>query len=151
MANQNYRTLDSVTVADVEALGIPTELAGKLHEELTRIVRNYGSVTPQTWHHISKELLTPNLPFSFHQMMYYGCYKDFGPDPPAWLPDPLVPLTFLWVLIWSFLWNINLTIFTLHDCLCFIWICDRLCLWSSHRLSFINVHMKDGVMFKNLN
>lgn len=20
--------------------------------------------------------------------MYYGCYKDFGPDPPAWLPDP---------------------------------------------------------------
>ncbi|XP_004252244.1 hexanoyl-CoA synthase-like [Solanum lycopersicum] len=88
MANQNYRTLDSVTVADVEALGIPTELAGKLHEELTRIVRNYGSVTPQTWHHISKELLTPNLPFSFHQMMYYGCYKDFGPDPPAWLPDP---------------------------------------------------------------
>ncbi|XP_015061228.1 probable acyl-activating enzyme 17, peroxisomal [Solanum pennellii] len=88
MANQNYRTLDSVTVADVEALGIPTELAEKLHEELTRIVRNYGSVTPQTWHHISKELLTPNLPFSFHQMMYYGCYKDFGSDPPAWLPDP---------------------------------------------------------------
>ncbi|KAK6773613.1 hypothetical protein RDI58_028851 [Solanum bulbocastanum] len=88
MANQNYKTLDSVTVADVEALGIPTELAGKLHGELTRIVRNYGSATPQTWHHISKELLTPNLPFSFHQMMYYGCYKDFGPDPPAWLPDP---------------------------------------------------------------
>ncbi|KAL3322367.1 hypothetical protein AABB24_039810 [Solanum stoloniferum] len=88
MANQNYKTLDSVTVADVEALGIPTELAGKLHGELTRIVRNYGSATPQTWHHISKELLSPNLPFSFHQMMYYGCYKDFGPDPPAWLPDP---------------------------------------------------------------
>ncbi|KAG5572189.1 hypothetical protein H5410_061955, partial [Solanum commersonii] len=89
MANENYKTLDSVTVADVEALGIHTELAGKLHGELTRIVRNYGSATPQTWYHISKELLTPNLPFSFHQMMYYGCYKDFGPDPPAWLPDPL--------------------------------------------------------------
>ncbi|KAH0707670.1 probable acyl-activating enzyme 17, peroxisomal [Solanum tuberosum] len=88
MANENYKTLDSVTVADVEALGIYTELAGKLHGELTRIVRNYGSATPQTWYHISKELLTPNLPFSFHQMMYYGCYKDFGPDPPAWLPDP---------------------------------------------------------------
>lgn len=88
MANENYKTIDSVTVADVEALGIHTELAGKLHGELTRIVRNYGSATPQTWYHISKELLTPNLPFSFHQMMYYGCYKDFGPDPPAWLPDP---------------------------------------------------------------
>ncbi|KAL3352142.1 hypothetical protein AABB24_020288 [Solanum stoloniferum] len=88
MANENYKTLDSVTVADVEALGIHTELAGKLHGELNRIVRNYGSATPQTWYHISKELLTPSLPFSFHQMMYYGCYKDFGPDPPAWLPDP---------------------------------------------------------------
>jgi len=20
--------------------------------------------------------------------MYYGCYRDFGPDPPAWIPDP---------------------------------------------------------------
>lgn len=88
MAHQNYKSLDSVTVADVEALGIPSELAGKLHDKLTRIVRNYGSATPQTWHDISKQLLTPNLPFSFHQMMYYGCYKDFGPDPPAWLPDP---------------------------------------------------------------
>ncbi|KAH0710841.1 hypothetical protein KY284_012268 [Solanum tuberosum] len=90
MANENYKTLDSVTVADVEALGIHTELAGKLHGELTRIVRNYGSSTPQTWYHISKELLTPNLPFSFHQMMYYGCYRGFGPDTPAWLPDPKI-------------------------------------------------------------
>lgn len=88
MAYQKYKSLDSVTVVDVEALGIPSELAGKLHDKLTLIVRNYGSATSQTWHHISKELLTPNLPFSFHQMMYYGCYKDFGPDPPAWLPDP---------------------------------------------------------------
>ncbi|XP_010497647.1 PREDICTED: probable acyl-activating enzyme 17, peroxisomal, partial [Camelina sativa] len=23
-------------------------------------------------------------------MLYYGCYKDFGPDPPAWIPDPKV-------------------------------------------------------------
>ncbi|KAM3344573.1 putative acyl-activating enzyme 17, peroxisomal isoform X4 [Capsicum galapagoense] len=81
---QNYKSLDSVTVADFEAQGIPSEL----HEKLTQIVGNYGSATPQTWHHISKQILTPNLPFSFHQMMYYGCYKDFGPNPPAWLPDP---------------------------------------------------------------
>ncbi|XP_016450829.2 hexanoyl-CoA synthase isoform X1 [Nicotiana tabacum] len=87
MAHQNYKGLDSVTVADVEALGIASELAGEIHEKLTRIVRNYGATTPQTWHHISKEILTPKLPFSLHQMMYYGCYKDFGPDPPAWLPD----------------------------------------------------------------
>lgn len=87
MAHQNYKSLDFVTVTDVEALGIPSELAGKLVKKLAQIVDNYGSATPQTWHHISKELLTPNLPFSLHQMMYYGCYKDFGPDPPAWLPD----------------------------------------------------------------
>lgn len=88
--HQNYKSLDSVTVADFEAQGIPSEL----HEKLTQIVGNYGSATPQTWHHISKQILTPNLPFSFHQMMYYGCYKDFGPNPPAWLPDPLDPLLF---------------------------------------------------------
>ncbi|KAJ8540511.1 hypothetical protein K7X08_032498 [Anisodus acutangulus] len=94
MAHQNYKGLDSVTVADVEGLGVPTELAGKLHEEVIGIVGNYGAATPQTWHYISKEVLTPKLPFSFHQMMYYGCYKDFGPDPPAWLPDPKnAPLT----------------------------------------------------------
>lgn len=95
----HYKSLDSVTVADVEALGIPSELAGKLHQKLTLIVRNYGSATPQTWHHISKEVLIPNLPFSFHQMMYYGCYKDFEPDPPAWLPDPLVPLPFIFFML----------------------------------------------------
>ncbi|CAN4115455.1 unnamed protein product [Withania somnifera] len=81
MDHQKYKSLDSVTVVDVEALGIPSELAGKLVEKLAQIVGNYGAATPRTWHHISKELLTPNLPFSFHQMMYYGCYKDFGPDP----------------------------------------------------------------------
>ncbi|KAH1114873.1 hypothetical protein J1N35_008251 [Gossypium stocksii] len=83
-----YRSLDSVTVKDVEALGISSELAQEIHKKVTEIVHDYGSATPETWNRISKHVLTPNLPFSLHQTLYYGCYKDFGPDPPAWVPDP---------------------------------------------------------------
>ncbi|KAG8496641.1 hypothetical protein CXB51_007840 [Gossypium anomalum] len=83
-----YRSLDSVTVKDVEALGISSELAQEIHKKVTEIVHDYGSATPETWNLISKNVLTPNLPFSLHQALYYGCYKDFGPDPPAWIPDP---------------------------------------------------------------
>ncbi|KAI3684973.1 hypothetical protein L6452_34203 [Arctium lappa] len=83
-----YKSLDSICLSDILDLGIPPGTAAKLHQELTRIIRSYGPDTPHTWKQISTRLLNPDLPFSFHQMMYYGCYIDFGPDPPAWLPDP---------------------------------------------------------------
>lgn len=85
---QNYKSLDSITTSDIVVLGIPEEEAEKLHQKLKEIIGNYGAATPQTWQLISKQLLSPDLPFSFHQTLYHGCYKDFGPDPPAWLPDP---------------------------------------------------------------
>lgn len=84
----DYKPLDSITVIDIEALGVGSQLAKQLHGSLGEIIRTYGNGTPATWLHISKKLLTPDLPFSFHQMMYYGCYKNFGPDPPAWIPEP---------------------------------------------------------------
>lgn len=83
----SHKTLDCITVSDIEAQGIPSETAEKTHEKLAQIIRNHGSSSPQTWQCISKQLLNPDLPFSLHQMLYYGCYKDFGPDPLAWLPD----------------------------------------------------------------
>ncbi|KAJ8452217.1 hypothetical protein Cgig2_006022 [Carnegiea gigantea] len=83
----SHKTLDCITVSDIEAQGIPSETAEKTHQKLAQIIRNHGSSSPQTWQCISKQLLNPDLPFSLHQMLYYGCYKDFGPDPPAWLPD----------------------------------------------------------------
>ncbi|WCJ22031.1 acyl-activating enzyme 17 [Euphorbia peplus] len=82
----DYKSLDSISVSDIEALGISSELASNLHNHLSQIISDYGSASPQTWFHISNHLLHPQLPFSFHQMMYYGCFKDFGPDPPAWSP-----------------------------------------------------------------
>ncbi|TXG51545.1 hypothetical protein EZV62_024069 [Acer yangbiense] len=88
MAAYNYKPLHSITVADIQSLGLPLQVADHLHEKLSDILRIYGADTPATWHHISTGLLQPDLPFSFHQMLYYGCYKDFGPDPPAWIPDP---------------------------------------------------------------
>ncbi|PSR95738.1 Acyl-activating enzyme 17, peroxisomal like [Actinidia chinensis var. chinensis] len=83
-----YKALDSVTASDIAALGVASEVGEGFYENLTETVRNYGAATPETWKRISKHLLTPDLPFSLHQMMYYGCYRDFGPDPPAWIPDP---------------------------------------------------------------
>ncbi|XP_062158336.1 probable acyl-activating enzyme 17, peroxisomal [Alnus glutinosa] len=83
-----FKALDCITRSDIEALGISLELAEGLHERLTEIIRIYGPATPDTWRNISKRVLNPDLPFSFHQMMYYGCYRDYGPDPPAWIPDP---------------------------------------------------------------
>ncbi|XP_022135246.1 probable acyl-activating enzyme 17, peroxisomal [Momordica charantia] len=84
----DYKTLDSITVIDIEALGVASEVAEKLHGLLSEIIRSHGNGTPETWRHISKRVLSPDLPFSFHQMMYYGCYKHYGPDPPAWIPEP---------------------------------------------------------------
>ncbi|CAK9147864.1 unnamed protein product [Ilex paraguariensis] len=83
-----YKALDCLSSSDIAALGIPSKAAEQFYQKLTEIVGNYGAATPETWQHVSKHLLNPELPFSLHQMMYYGCYKDFGPDPPAWLPDP---------------------------------------------------------------
>ncbi|KOM40254.1 hypothetical protein LR48_Vigan04g045200 [Vigna angularis] len=90
-----YKSLSSITVLDIESLGIAKEDAITLHQSLTEIIKSHGDGTPATWQHISSSLLNPELPFSFHQMLYYGCYKDFGPDPPAWIPDPLVTLSIL--------------------------------------------------------
>lgn len=83
----SYKALDHITISDIEAHGIPSQFALQIHQKLTQIIHDYGPSSPQTWHNISKQLLNPELPFSFHQMMYYGCYKHYGPDPPAWLPN----------------------------------------------------------------
>ncbi|XP_027335151.1 probable acyl-activating enzyme 17, peroxisomal isoform X2 [Abrus precatorius] len=83
-----YKSLGSITVSDIESHGITRESAATLHERLKEIIGVHGAGTPATWQHISSSILNPELPFSFHQMLYYGCYNDHGPDPPAWIPDP---------------------------------------------------------------
>ncbi|KAK6925192.1 AMP-dependent synthetase/ligase [Dillenia turbinata] len=82
-----YKALDRIKVSDIEATGIPSTVAKQLHGKLFGIIRDYGSATPLTWKQISTCILNSNLPFSFHQMMFYGCFRDFGPDPPVWIPD----------------------------------------------------------------
>ncbi|RZC74751.1 hypothetical protein C5167_050231 [Papaver somniferum] len=82
-----YKSLDEISVSDITKLGIPTDVSKQLHKLLSEILLKHGKDTVQTWNDISNNLLNPNLPFSLHQLMYYGCYKDFGPDPPAWIPD----------------------------------------------------------------
>ncbi|RDX75985.1 putative acyl-activating enzyme 17, peroxisomal [Mucuna pruriens] len=95
-----YKSLSSITVSDIESHGIAREDAATLHERLAEIIGIHGHGTPATWQHISNSILNPELPFSFHQMLFYGCYKDYGPDPPAWVPHPeSAALTNVWQLL----------------------------------------------------
>lgn len=86
--NMDYKSLSSISVSDIESLGISTDHAATLHHRLTELIGIHGADAPATWQSITTNILNPQLPFSFHQMLYYGCFKDYGPDPPAWLPDP---------------------------------------------------------------
>lgn len=85
-----YKSLSSITVSDIESHGIAREDAATLHQGLAEIIETHSNGTPATWQHVSNSILNPELPFSFHQMLYYGCYKDYGPDPPAWIPNRYV-------------------------------------------------------------
>ncbi|KAF3674160.1 hypothetical protein FXO37_06531 [Capsicum annuum] len=87
----HHQPLHSITINDIEAVqGISAASAAQLHRKLTEILATYGADATMTWQHISRNLLTPELPFAFHQMMYYSCYFDYGLDPPVWLPDPIM-------------------------------------------------------------
>ncbi|KAF1892704.1 hypothetical protein Lal_00042593 [Lupinus albus] len=81
------KSLSSISVSDIESLGISREAATSLHERVSEIINTHGDCSPSTWQNITRSILNPELPFSFHQMLYYSCYKDYGPDPPAWIPD----------------------------------------------------------------
>lgn len=81
-------SLDCVAASDIAALGIPPDAAERLHGRIAEIILIYGPATPDTWRQISTRVLSPDLPFAFHRMLYYACFNGFGDDPPAWIPDP---------------------------------------------------------------
>ncbi|EXC25137.1 putative acyl-activating enzyme 17 [Morus notabilis] len=82
------KSLDGVTASNIAALGIAPDVADGLHGRIAEVVRIYGPANPDTWRQISTRVLSPDLPFAFHQMLYHSCFNGFGPDPPAWIPDP---------------------------------------------------------------
>ncbi|CAL9057221.1 probable acyl-activating enzyme 17, peroxisomal [Musa acuminata AAA Group] len=83
-----YRPLEDITVEEIGAAGVPPDEAERLHACLRRILLETGSSGPEAWDAISKRLLSPDLPFPLHQMMYYGCYVGFDSEPPpAWIPN----------------------------------------------------------------
>ncbi|KAF4398802.1 hypothetical protein G4B88_028165 [Cannabis sativa] len=75
---KNYKSLDSVVASDFIALGITPEVAETLHGRLAEIVCNYGAATPQTWINIANHILSPDLPFSLHQMLFYVKSTNMG-------------------------------------------------------------------------
>ncbi|KAF3792031.1 putative acyl-activating enzyme 17 [Nymphaea thermarum] len=85
------QSLEEISVSAIEDLGIPSSDAVVLHEKLGKILRECGDSRVLAWKQISRKLLEPSLPFSFHQMMYYRCYRGWDAAkkglPPAWVPD----------------------------------------------------------------
>lgn len=83
-----YQALDKISVEEITAVGVPADEAESLHVELGDIIRKHGISGPATWREISNRMLTPELPFALHQMMYYGCYRAYASStPPAWIPS----------------------------------------------------------------
>lgn len=83
-----FRSLDEITAEQISATGVSPGEAERLYGELTKIIKKEGKSGASAWKIISRNLLSPNIPFAFHQMMYYGCYKDFvSTTPPAWIPE----------------------------------------------------------------
>ncbi|GAA0185741.1 hypothetical protein LIER_33029 [Lithospermum erythrorhizon] len=85
--NQIYKSLDAINPSDIELFGLNCDEANRLHKKIKEIVAIHGLNTPETWQSLTREVLKPEVPFGIHQMMFYGCYKEFGLDPPAWFPD----------------------------------------------------------------
>ncbi|KAJ3677501.1 hypothetical protein LUZ60_003225 [Juncus effusus] len=84
-----YQALDKITAEEIAAVGVPLQEAERIQEALGGVLREQGGVSgPATWREICERVLTPELPFSIHQMMYYGCYRSFkSSTPPAWIPN----------------------------------------------------------------
>ncbi|XP_011623292.1 probable acyl-activating enzyme 17, peroxisomal isoform X2 [Amborella trichopoda] len=83
--------LETVTVEQIRELDIPRDEAEKFYQKVQQILSDHGSCRVKTWDNISKHLLSPELPFALHHMMYYGCYSEWdatqlGP-PPAWITN----------------------------------------------------------------
>ncbi|KAG0475328.1 hypothetical protein HPP92_015014 [Vanilla planifolia] len=84
----SYEFLHEITAEKISAAGVQSDEAERLHCGLAAIIGQHGSTGPAAWKAVSKLLLNPKLPFVFHQMMYYGCYKGFGSATPlAWIPE----------------------------------------------------------------
>ncbi|GAB2209565.1 hypothetical protein Droror1_Dr00026784 [Drosera rotundifolia] len=82
-----YKSLDALTLYDIESHSIPASSAAEIHRILSLIIAEHGPGMPNTWRSITRHVLSPDLPFSFHRELYYGCYGEFGGDAPAWVPE----------------------------------------------------------------
>jgi hypothetical protein len=71
-------TTDNLAVAGAAALhsAVQSALGG-------------GAGPAAAWAELSRGALRPEVPFTVHRMLYYGCYAGFpSTTPPAWTPDP---------------------------------------------------------------
>ena len=77
-----------LTVEQITACGLKKSEALKITETVNRLLSTQSSIA--CWHEISRYILTPQHPFTLHQLLYETVYADFdratyGP-PPAWFP-----------------------------------------------------------------
>ncbi|KAM1873716.1 hypothetical protein ACFX13_007521 [Malus domestica] len=56
------KSLNGVTISDIENLGIELGSAKRLHGSLTDIIANNGAATLETWYNITAHILSLNFP-----------------------------------------------------------------------------------------
>jgi acetyl-CoA synthetase len=68
--------------------GITPEIAQDLSHKINLILNTYSA--EHAWNIISKDILSPKLPFQIHQLVFAQCYphwQDLPESAPAWIPN----------------------------------------------------------------
>ncbi|MBW8051426.1 MAG: AMP-binding protein [Cytophagales bacterium] len=77
-----------ITIKQLVDLGLDEIDASKINDEINNLLNNYSA--PVCWQKICKEILSPDIPFPIHQLIFDAVYADWddskGPKP-VWLPS----------------------------------------------------------------
>ncbi|MDE0009862.1 MAG: AMP-binding protein [Candidatus Poribacteria bacterium] len=77
-----------LTVEQITACGLEKKEALKIAETVNRLLSTQSSTA--CWYELSRYILTPQHPFTLHQLLYATVYADFDRAtsglPPAWFP-----------------------------------------------------------------
>ncbi|MCH8317451.1 MAG: AMP-binding protein, partial [Bacteroidetes bacterium] len=77
-----------ITIRQLVDLGLDEIDAGKINDKINNLLNNYSA--PECWQKICKEILSPDIPFPIHQLIFDTVYADWddskGPKP-VWLPS----------------------------------------------------------------
>ena len=79
---------EQLSLTEVLATGLEENRATGILKETNRLLSS-GAPAEECWRKISKNILTPAIPFALHKLLYEKVYTECDPEqgpPPAWFP-----------------------------------------------------------------